>query len=203
MKQIIKKGDKFGRLTAVRFDHIGKRYKKFWLFKCECGNEKIKNIYDVRCGNTKSCGCLQKEARGKKSITHGMTGTKIYRIWKAMKMRCLNPNYREYNLYGGRGITICPRWINSFENFYKDMKDCPINKSLDRIDNEKGYCKSNCKWSTKTEQANNTRTNHFLIYKNRTQTIAQWSEETGLKYHTLWRRLKIGWSVEKALTFNL
>ncbi len=190
---IIKKGDKFNFLTAIRFDHRDKQSRQHWLFKCDCGIEKVICVSNVKSGGTISCSCLNG-----KTITHGMEGTKTYKSWGAMKSRCLNKNNEHYKYYGGRGIIVCPKWLD-FENFYKDMGEKPENKTLDRIDNNKNYCKSNCKWSTREEQMNNTRYNRLLTYKNKTQTIAQWARELSINYGTIYSRLKRGWSVNKAL----
>jgi len=202
MKQpIIKKGDKYNKLTAIRFDHKTKRSRQFWLFRCDCGNEKVLNVDSVKINNTKSCGCLLTESVSKRRTTHGMSRTKIYRIWAGMITRCLDENNPSYKNYGGRGITICDRWLgkNGFINFYADMGDCPKGKSLDRINNDKGYYKKNCKWSTKKEQANNRRTNHLIIYNGKTQTLKQWAEELKIDEFLIRSRIKYGWSVERAL----
>ena len=152
-KSIIKIGDKFGRLTAVRFDYYN-NYIQYWLFKCDCKNEKVISVSAVKKGNTKSCGCLYRKAR----TIHGMSRTRTYKSWNAMKNRCLNKRCKDYKDYGGRGITICDRWMR-FENFFEDMGERPIGKSIDRINNDGNYCKSNCKWSTPKEQSNNMRNN--------------------------------------------
>ena len=198
-KEIIKKGDKFGRLTAVRFDHVGRNYQQCWLFECSCGNEKIIKVNGVKTGNTKSCGCLGVEKRLKANTKHGMAGTAIYSCWDSMIQRCLNQNHKSYKNYGGRGIKVCNKWLK-FENFYKDMGKIPKGLSLDRIENNKGYYKSNCKFSTRKEQQNNTRQNHYLTHNSKTQTLAQWAEELNLNYNTIAKRLRLGWSVEKTLS---
>lgn len=198
-KSIIKKGDKYGRLTAVKHSHKVKTHQH-WFFKCSCGNEKVICVDSVKSGKTKSCGCLRKEQakkQGKNNTTHGMKGTRAYKSWQAMKQRCLNKNCSAYKNYGGRGITICTEWLESFENFYEDIGERPEGKSLDRIKNNLGYYKSNCKWSTRKEQNNNTRQNRLLTYKGKTQTLAQWSEELGISYNIIWKRLRRDWSVEK------
>lgn len=118
-----------------------------------------------------------------------------------MKQRCLNKNREGYKKWGGRGITVCKRWMK-FENFYKDMGERPEGMTIDRIDNSKGYHKSNCKWATPKEQSNNTRKNVFITYNGKTQTIAQWSEELGISYHTIYARLRKGWEIERVLKFN-
>ena len=198
-KPIVKKGDKFNRLTAVRFDHISNK-RQFWLFKCDCGKEKIINASNARRGLTKSCGCLLEEhlSKGISNFKNGMSGTKIYGTWYNMKARCLNKNDPSYKNYGGRGITVCKEWMK-FENFYRNMGDKPKKLSLDRINNNGNYCKKNCKWSTLSEQQNNTRRNHLLIFQGKTQTMAQWAKELNIDYNTLFNRLKKGWSIEKIL----
>ncbi len=150
----IKKGDKYNYLTAIKFSYRNRRSQQYWLFKCDCGKEKVICVGNVKNGHTKSCGCLLK--RG--NIIHGMHGTRVYHSWVTMKGRCLNPNNPRYKDYGGRGITVCNHWLK-FENFYQDMGNRPVNKTLDRIKNNLGYYKKNCKWSTPKEQANNRRIN--------------------------------------------
>lgn len=152
-KMRIKKGDKCNFLTAIEFVEIRKNSEQFWLFRCDCGKEKVISVSRVKRGTTKSCGCLFKKGN---NLKHGMCKKRTYTSWRGMKNRCLNPKNISYKNYGGRGITICPRWLK-FENFFIDMDERPKNKSLDRIDNSGNYCKSNCKWSTRTEQNNNKR----------------------------------------------
>jgi hypothetical protein len=117
-----------------------------------------------------------------------------------MFSRCSNPNNRFYHAYGGRGIVVCERWKSSFKNFLSDMGEAPSGKSIERIDNNKGYCKSNCKWATRKEQQRNMRSNHLKTFDGETKCIAEWAEEFNIKPVTLWSRLyKYGWSIEKAL----
>lgn len=123
-----------------------------------------------------------------------------YTSWRSMKLRCLNKNAPAYSRYGGIGIKICKQWINSFETFYKDMGPRPIGKSLERINNKKGYYPNNCKWATRKEQQNNTRTNRFITYKGETLTITQWENKLNFATDRLYIRLKLGWPIEKALT---
>lgn len=133
---------------------------------------------------------------------HKMVGTRIYKSWSMMKNRCSNKNNPYYKNYGGRGIKVCDEWLN-FINFYADMGERPKGKSLDRIDNNKGYCKSNCKWATREEQMNNMRRNHLITYNGRTQNVSQWAKEFNIKNSVVFGRLKIGWSIEKALMFKI
>ena len=200
-KEIIKKGDRYGRLVAIRFDHKDKYSQQFWLFKCDCGNKKVINVSNVKKGDTKSCGCLRKEIMKNKMTTHGMSHTTEHFAWGSMKARCYNKNRADYKNYGGRDITICKRWLK-FENFYEDMGRCPEGMTLDRIDNEKGYYKENCRWATAKEQANNRRSNRLLTYNGKTQNIKQWANELRINYGTLYSRIRYGWSVEKALGNN-
>ena len=202
-KEIIKKGDKFNRLTAIRFDHRDKRCQLYWLFRCSCGNEKVIRVDSVKGGNVKSCGCLLKEVASKSLIkmntTHGMSKTREYTSWAGMKDRCLNRNRKYYKDYGGRGITICKRWMR-FENFYADMGNRPAGTTLDRIDNNKGYYKENCRWATMKEQGNNKRDNHLLTFDGKTQNISQWADSIRIKHTALRTRIWRGWGIERALT---
>ena len=139
----------------------GRKLKRV-LCKCECGNEKVINLHSIKKGLTKSCGCLRKETTIEYNKTtktihghRGMKNTKTYTTWLSMKQRCLNPNHTFYHYYGGRGITICNRWINSFKNFLEDMGERPINKTLDRVNSNGNYEPENCKWSTPKEQVAN------------------------------------------------
>jgi len=122
LKPLIKAGDKFDKLTAVKFSYRNKDSYQFWLFRCDCGKEKIISINSVKRGNTKSCGCLLKKGG---NLTHKMSKTRTYTSWQKMKERCLNKKCEEYKYYGKRGITICDRWLgkNGFINFYKDIGD--------------------------------------------------------------------------------
>jgi len=132
--------------------------------------------------------------------THGMSKTLEYRSWRAMKIRCFNPNYPRYSDWGGRGITVCDRWKNSFEDFLADMGSRPTAKhSLDRIDNNADYSPKNCKWSTRVEQDNNKRNNHLITIDDVTLTIAQWAKKMNISGQLIQGRLKNGWSEYKAV----
>jgi len=132
--------------------------------------------------------------------THGMSETPEYRAWGDMKDRCFNPNHKQYSDYGGRGITICDRWLNSSQNFLADMGTKPSPKhSLDRIDNNADYSPKNCRWATKAEQQNNTRYNRLITIGCVTLTIAQWTEKKGYGKNVIYNRLKAGWSEYRAV----
>ena len=204
-------GDRFGRLTAIRRDESaqdalkasGKRPRVMWLCICDCGNEHTVESSCLTTGKTKSCGCLQKEARGSGSITHGMTGTKEYMTWKAINNRCTNKNLKFYKNYGGRGIKVCDRW-GSFENFYADMGDSPTpSHSIERIDVNGNYEPINCKWATQIEQANNKNRNKYIEHDGLRLTYSQWGRKIGMKPHTIRRRIEYGYSPKDALNPEL
>ena len=152
-------GCRFGRLTVIgNFTAI--KGKSFWLCKCDCGQSKFVRASGLVHGQAKSCGCWKNElasARSKKLLTtHGKTGSREYYTHQSMMQRCFNIKSKSYKDYGGRGITICQRWL-SFENFYEDMGNRPEGKTIDRIDTNGNYEPSNCKWSTPKEQQTNRR----------------------------------------------
>lgn len=148
---------KYGRLTALKHISTDKHRNEKWLFSCDCGETKVISLKHVKYGKTRSCGCIRRETAKKLRTSHGMEGTKIYNIWKAMKKRCNNHNDPSYENYGGRGIQVCDRWLDSFENFYEDMGERPEGKSLERVDNNKGYSKENCVWEVRRKQNINQR----------------------------------------------
>lgn len=192
-------GLRFGRWTVVRF--AGARHgKRQYVCRCDCGRERPVAAGHLRRGLSTSCGCRAKEANQARA-THGRSGTLEYMIWGAMVQRCCNPRARAYPKYGGRGITICDRWRRSFEAFIADMGPRPSpSHSVERKDNNGPYSPANCVWATDETQANNSRQNVFLEFGGRRLTVTQWSREIGCDMHTLRSRLRMGWSVDKALT---
>lgn len=149
-------GKTFGRLRVIRRSGKNQNRRPVWRCVCECGKVAEIPADSLRKGSTKSCGCLRVETARKRKTTHGMAGSLEHLIWKQMRRRCENPKHKQYIDYGGRGITVCRRWWK-FSNFFKDMGKKPDGKSIDRINNDGGYKKSNCKWSTPKEQATNRR----------------------------------------------
>lgn len=198
-RQDILTGKKFHRLTVLGF--AGKRY---WYCQCDCGNITRVAGYYLKDGQSKSCGCYSKERRKVVPLTHGKTKTKTYRSWYHIKTRCYNQKCPSYKHYGGRGITMCERWRNSFENFLADMGEPPTkNHSIDRIDVNGNYEPSNCRWATSVEQNNNRRNNKHFTYKGKTQTYAEWCREVGITPQRLNELIhKQGKSVREALGFK-
>jgi hypothetical protein len=162
-------GKRFGRLAVIRVIPRPPKIKSwtpFWRCKCDCGRRVTVGGAGLRCGEVKSCGCLRKEILEKQqfSITHGASidqrkGRPVdaeYLVLQQMKQRCFNPKHAAYPGYGGRGITICKRWMK-YENFLEDMGRRPSGLSIERINNDRGYSPGNCKWGTKSEQSRNQR----------------------------------------------
>lgn len=146
------KGKIYGRLTVIHRAESSKNGHAKWFCRCECGNDTVVFASNLKREHTTSCGCVNDEVITK----HAMQGTPEYHTWKGMIQRCANPNASRYKDYGGRGITVCEEWL-SFEKFYADMGDRPTGTSLDRIDNNSGYYKDNCRWATQSIQNSNKR----------------------------------------------
>lgn len=201
-------GKQFGRLHVICRVGRDKHRHVMWKCRCDCGQICFVAGDNIKCGNTKSCGCLSKELssrRGKKQKTHGMTNSRLYNIYNGVKERCYNKNCPSYKNYGGRGIIMCDEWLdkdNGFVNFRNwSIQNGYIDKlTIDRINNNGNYEPNNCRWVTRKEQQNNRRCNTLLTYKGETKSIAQWSEQLGVNHMTLRGRLARGWSVEKTLT---
>ena len=194
MKAVEIGGKRFGGWTAIHFaERRGARH--YWLCRCKCGVVKVIRKDNLTSGHTKSCGCDQGNEY------HGKSGYAIYGVWRSMVSRCHNKSHVDYKNYGGRGISVCVRWRRSFENFYTDTSPRPSGMSLDRIDNNGDYTAENCRWATRKQQNRNTRRNRVLTFNGESKCVSEWSEITGIRYHTIIGRIdRCGWSIDKALT---
>lgn len=195
-------GERYGRLVAVGFDSMA-GWQRNWLFRCDCGSDKVAPIAQVRFGKIKSCGCQLAENRsafGKMNLRHGMSGTPTYKSWLHMVSRCTNKGRDQlWKYYGGRGIKVCDRWM-TFDNFLADMGVRPDGTTIDRIDGNGHYEPGNCRWATFVEQCNNRRTNRVVTFRDQKMTLAELASLSGVRLQTLWFRLQSGWTVEEAAT---
>lgn len=188
-------GERFGRLVVIEAN--GKSRK----CKCDCGSIiTVCRTSALTSGNTQSCGCLRKEITGNNRRKHGMCKTKVYAIWTSMIQRCTNPNNHKFKRYGGRGITVCQRWQESFEAFFQDMGNPPFGYTLDRINNDGPYSPENCRWADDKTQARNRSNNHILTHQGQSHTIAEWAEELNIPRTTISTRLRLGWDDDKVLS---
>lgn len=191
-------GQKFGKLTVLELVTKSGAVTHLWRCACDCGGETVAQGGALRGGKSKSCGCLQLQSATK----HGMYGTPAYESWRQMKGRCLNEKHEAYPDYGGRGITVCDRWMD-FANFYADMGAKPKRKSLDRIDNNGNYEPGNCRWTNFVTQNNNRRSSRFLTIDGKTKTVTEWIRKSGLPRHVVWNRLRTGWEPKDAISVPL
>lgn len=182
---------RFGFLTVIEFSSFAVR-TTLWKCICDCGTSLTVSAVSLVTGNTKSCGCYKRAVTSFRFTTHGQSKTREYRIWLCAKNRCANPHFRHFEDYGGRGITMCKEWSDSFAQFFYDMGPCPHGLSLDRIDNQLGYSKQNCRWATVREQNLNQRRTLRATHNGETLTLSEWSMRTGIPYSTLVSRFKHG-----------
>ena len=216
MQRIDLTGRKFNQLLVLGLSSNQKGKQLLWECKCDCGNlvnmtgPNLKGS-PSRKGNISCRECLYTKRPSAKR--HGMTTTRFANIWSRMKQRATNPKYTYAYDYSGRGITICDRWKDSFENFRDDMYEPYLkhveefgekNTSIERIDNDGNYEPSNCKWATRAEQRRNTRDSHYVTFNGETKILDDWAIKLGFRNGSvIGRRLRRGWPIEDALTIPI
>lgn len=199
-------GQKFGRLTVLHeiepWRYPSGRTRRRYLTRCECGNTKEVRANDLGV-RTFSCGCLRIEKTIKLKYSHGMANTRINNIWVQMKGRCVNPKLDFWHIYGGKGIRVCEEW-QRFEPFYKWAIENGYNDnlSIDRIDNNKDYCPSNCKWSTNVEQANNRTSNISISICGEFKTLTNWCRSLGVDWEYAYRTFRRTGDIYQSLKIN-
>lgn len=198
-------GKKYGRRTVLcraddRFSADGYPIR-YWKCKCECGTINEVSETHLIHGKANSCGCLIKDVMRAKQTRHGEAHTRLYSIWANIKARTCNPNAPAWNDYGGRGITICDEWKYSYEAFRDWALDNGYKRdlSIDRVDNDKGYFPSNCRWTTTDVQARNKRNTIKITYNGRTLNAHDWSAITGIPEKIIKERYHEGWTEEQIL----
>src|SRR5215469_1511097 len=171
-----------------------------WLCRCHCGRFAVVGRESLKYGRSKGCNlCYHKRRHLQASVAHRAE----YKVWYNMKNRCLNPKRVDYHRYGGRGIGICSRWINSFEAFLQDMGPRPSRShSIDRIDNDRGYEKDNCRWATRKEQSCNRRSTRLITHNGQTLCLKDWAALSRISRATLRSRLAAGWSFADAISIR-
>lgn len=170
-------GMKFNRLTVVKIVRHGSNITTDCLCRCECGTTKVMKLANVTAGLSQSCGCLMHEFK-RANFKHGMSETREFNSWLGMIARVENPKNQKFYRYGGRGIRICSRWRNSFNDFYADMGPKPNWATLGRIDNDGDYCPTNCRWETQKQQASNRRTSRFVEVNGQRMTFQEAIRQT-------------------------
>ena len=193
-------GKRYGRLVVIDVYTTGRR--TYCVCNCDCGSKTTVDKCHLVNGNTKSCGCFQKEKVSKQFTKHGKSTHPLCGVWQTMKQRCYNPNNKSYKNYGARGITVCEEWKKDFKLFYDWATNNGYKKglTLDRVDTNGNYEPSNCRWVEQVSQQNNRRNNIIVLYNGVSYTLSELSKKTNIKYATLRNRIKnLGWDVERAL----
>lgn len=197
-------GQRFGRLVALGPIGRNDRRSIVWRCLCDCGKHTDVTAVSLRSGHTSSCGCLRLERNWAATKTHGMTNTRLYRLWTAMLARCHSSIAKGYADYGARGIEVCPEWRHDFQVFHDFVTQLPNYNTkgytLDRIDNDGNYEPGNVRWASRWIQSRNNRRNVVITHDGRTKCLSDWAEELGVLRSTLAGRLARGWSVERAFT---
>lgn len=188
-------GQTYHYLTCLRRGPNTKAGHRTWICRCVCGKEVTLETGDLRDKKypVKSCGCMKNKLLSESAKRHGMSHHPAFGVWHSMKQRCTSPTHHAWHNYGGRGITVCDRWLHSFENFWEDMGPTwQKGLDLDRIDNNKGYCPENCRWVPRIVNSNNTRHNVRINTPWGLLTIAEASRRSGIGTTTIHYRIKSG-----------
>lgn len=198
------KNQRFGRLVALeRYSEVTACGKTQWECQCDCGVIILAITGSLTTGNTQSCGCQRRDSARQNGlkIKHGMTGTPEYKAWRGLRYRCYDPEHENYHNYGGRGITVCDEWKESFEAFYRDMGPRPgLGYSIDRKDVNGNYEPNNCRWATAIEQASNQRKTILYDFKGEKLTLPEISRRTNIPTPTLESRIKrMNLSIDEAV----
>lgn len=190
-------GKRFGKLLVIEKSEVkGKHGAILWNCVCDCGESRSAIAGNLISGTATSCGCVSYETRK----LHGMTKSPTFKTWDSMKQRCLNPNAPDYPKYGMRGITICNKWLESFNNFLADMGERPEGMSIDRIDVNGNYEPSNCRWATRSQQQRNKSNSIYIEWQGERKSIPEWADITGITRKIISARIKAGWSIHDTLT---
>jgi hypothetical protein len=189
------RGKKFGRVCAVEKLHKNHNRKTMWRCLCECGVEFICIGSNLVSGTTKSCGCFKLQRIKESKFKHGCNQSNpTYLSWHAMKMRC-----KKRESYILKGISVCDRWINSFENFLEDVGDRPRNTTLDRINNNGNYEPNNCRWASPKTQRRNSDAIREITVDNETMIVTDWAAKLGTNAAAIIKRINRGWSERDAV----
>lgn len=192
-------GLRFGKLLVLHRDGTSHTYAA-WRVRCDCGTEKTVCGASLRNGSTKSCGCSFK-SRKRYAPVRGNSTRMTYNSWRSMLGRCEDTSDPSYDRYGGRGVSVCPEW-HEFQAFVRDMGERPsLDYSIDRYpDNNGDYEPSNCRWASRSQQATNRRSTHWITFNGHTKTLTEWGKDLGTTPATVLARLRHGWSTERAVT---
>lgn len=197
-------GQRYGQLVVLGPVGKAKSGSIVWLCQCDCGEQVEVKAQRIRHDGVSSCGCHYAEQGRRKPVRHGMSDTSIYNTWIQLSVRCHSAESSNYENYGARGVSVCDEWRNSFEAFLDHVSQLPNygaeGVTLDRIDNGGNYEPGNVRWATQKEQMRNTRRNRLLTHNGKTQCLAAWAEELGIRKNLIEVRLFRGWDAELALT---